>query len=269
MSPIGIIATSGLSPLRLAEKLRAEGRDVVIIGLKSVTDADYSDFRHHFHRVGAIDSVIKTLLQEGVKEIVLSGRFVRPKLASVIPDMRTAKFIGRVFASGDDEALRILKEEFAKDGIAVVDPADLLSHDFAPEGVITGEAPDAYVMASFKHASAYLKAAGQFDVGQCCVVQGRRIIAVEAAEGTDAMLDRAASLIDPDIKPLVLVKMLKSGQDRTLDPPGIGATTVDKAALLGLSHIAVEAGGVVMIDKDKTLNRAKEKGISLFGIPAA
>ena len=265
-SPLGIIAAAGVTPLTLAQEVRRSGREVYIIALKSIADADYADYPHDVIRLGAVASIMDHFIKAGCQDIVLAGTLARPTLSAIMPDVRGAKLIGKVMAAGDDEALKILRAEFAKDGLTIVDIADFLAHDYATKGVMAGVDPDEQVMAAFDIGIQYLKAAGQFDVGQSCVVQGHRIIAVEAAEGTDAMLSRAADLADPDLKPLVMVKMLKSGQDKALDPPGFGAETVTNAAASGITFIAIEAGGVMLIDKENTLATANAIGVSIVGI---
>ena len=265
-SPLGIIAATGVTPLTLAEVVRRSGREVYIIALKSIADADFAAYPHNVIRLGAVASIMDHLIKAGCQDVVLAGKLARPALSAIMPDMRGAKLIGKVMGAGDDEALKILRDEFAKDGLTIVDIADFLAHDYATKGVMAGSEPDETVMAAFDLGVDYLEATGRFDIGQSCVVQGRRIIAVEAAEGTDATLSRVASLTDPDVTPLVMVKMLKSSQDKALDPPGFGVDTVAIAVAAGIHHIAIEAGGVILIDKDATLVKAKALGVSIFGI---
>lgn len=265
-APFGIIAAAGPVPLNVAQELRASGHEVVIISLKTITDADFSGFQVYDHRLGAVSAIIDSLKSSGVEKLIMAGRFKRPKLAAVMPDMRGAKILTRALGAGDDTALSIVKEDLAKDGITVTDIADILKQDFATAGVIAGTAPDQDQIDAITIGAEYLKAAGRFDLGQSCIVESRRIIAVEAAEGTDAMLDRAASLRDPDLAPAVMVKMLKTGQDRALDPPGIGVETIKRAHKAGINMIAVEAGGVMIIDPESTIKTAKDLSVGLFGL---
>ena len=264
--PFGIIAAAGSMPLTVAQHLHDSGHDVFIISLKSIADADFSGFEVHDHRLGAVSAIIDSLKAKGVTQVIMAGQLKRPKLSAVMPDMRGAKILTRALKEGDDAALQIIKEEFAQDGISVIDIADVLRQDFAAAGVITGIDPDQDQQEAITIGADYLKAAGEFDLGQSCVVEGRRIIAVEAAEGTDAMLDRVALLRDPDLSPVVMVKMLKSGQDRALDPPGIGVETIKRSHKAGINLIAIEAGGVMMIDPETTIKTAEKLGVGLFGL---
>ena len=103
------------------------------------------------------------------------------------------------------------------------------------------------------------------DVGQTVVVQGERVVAIEAAEGTDAMISRF-SLIDRDLGAAVMIKMLKTGQDRGLDPPVIGAATISGAVNAGIGVIAIEAGGVIIADRIETIRQADVAGLTIIGI---
>ena len=268
-TPLGLIAAAGSVPLTVAEQVRASGRDLVVITLKSITDADFSAFSPIEHRLGAVSAIMASLKDNGVVEVVMAGRFKRPKMAAVMPDMRGAKILSKALTMGDDQALHIVKEEFAQDGLTVIDIASILPQDYAKTGVMTGQEPDQDAMAAIALGAAYLAASSPFDVGQSCVVEGQRIIAVEAAEGTDAMLARAAGLHDADLAPLVMVKMLKKGQDRALDPPGIGVDTIKGAAKAGVSVIAVESGGVMIVAPEDTLKTAEYFGVTLYGLMPA
>ncbi len=273
-APLGIIAASGSLPRVAADAAAAGGRDVFIITLDGISDGDFSGYACRSHDIGAMAAIIADLQAAGCVEVVLAGQLLRPKLQSLKPDAMAIRIIGRIMTLGDDGVLTALREEFAANGLMIIDIADLLPRDYADFGVMVGGAPnaeidtelDAGVQAAIDLGTAYLAAAGAFDVGQSCVVQGQRIIAVEAAEGTDRMLERAAAVRDPDIMPLVLVKMLKSGQDRALDPPAIGVVTVEKSAAAGISHIAIEAGSVIIVDKDTTFVAAARLGLCLVGI---
>ena len=267
-TPLGIIAASGSLPRVAADVAAAEGRDVFIITLDGISDGDFSGYASRQHDIGAMAAIIADLKAAGCVDVVLAGQLLRPKLQSLKPDAMAIRIIGRIMAMGDDGVLTALREEFAANDLTIIDIADLLPRSYADFGVMVGGGSDAVVDAAIELGAAYLAAAGAFDVGQSCVVQGQRIIAVEAAEGTDGMLERAAVVRDPDIMPLVLVKMLKSGQDRALDPPAIGVVTVEKSAAAGISHIAAESGGVIIIDRDATIAAAARLGVCLVGIKA-
>lgn len=267
VTPLGILATSGQAPLNLANYVTGQGRPIMVITLEGITDADFSAFPNRQQRIGAIGGMIKDFLSAGVEDVVLCGHLKRPSLAEARPDLRGSMLVVKTLMAGDNKALQIIREEFAKDGLAIIDVADVMPSMTIEEGCLVGDAPDADAMLSIDLGADYLASGQGYDIGQSCVVQGTRFVAIEAAEGTDEMLKRAKGLIDPALSPAVFVKMLKPDQDKSLDPPGIGGRTVALAADAGISIIAIEANGVIIVDGDDGINTAKKAGLTLIGIP--
>lgn len=271
-SPLGIVAAAGQAPLMIAHHVLASGRDVFIVLLKDVANIDGAELDaagipHVTHRIGKLNDIITSLKAQGCAELILCGTFKRPSFASFWPDNRAAKILMKALLVGDDEALSLIKDEVAKDGLTIIDTQKLMPSMRADEGLLAGQAASDQQVNSIKLGVQYLSASGKFDVGQTCVVQGQRIIAVEAAEGTDAMIERAGQFIDPDLSAAVLVKIVKPGQDRALDPPAIGEVTVQKVKEAGIAVIAIEAGGTVIIDAEKTIAAANAHGVTLLGLP--
>ena len=265
-APVGIVAASGGLPLKLAAELQSRGRAVYIVSLDGMADADYSGHDHDSIRIGALSRIIDALKTRGCREIVLAGKFVRPRIATSFPDALASKIMVKLFTRGDNAALEMLADVLAGHGMTIIDKGEILGNHRAGEGVLAGAEPRDEAMVSINHARHVLETMSDFDIGQAVLVQGQRVIAIEAAEGTDMMLERCAGLIDPDLAPAVLVKMMKSAQSRHLDPPVIGCLTIEKAALAGVSVVAVETGGVLIADLDETLRMAEARGISLIGV---
>jgi DUF1009 family protein len=142
---------------------------------------------------------------------------------------------------------------------------DILSDVLGPEGLLTRTAPDAAAMADVRRGMAVLAALGAADIGQACVVQQGIVLAVEAVEGTDAMLSRVKNVARPGPGG-VLVKIAKPGQDRRADLPALGVATVANAAASGLRGIAFEAGGTILAGRDQMIAAADTAGIFLIGI---
>jgi hypothetical protein len=142
---------------------------------------------------------------------------------------------------------------------------EILAEPAAPAGVLSRAAPDAQAMADIARGTEVARALGGADVGQGCVVQQGIVLAVEAAEGTDAMLARCAALARSGPGG-VLVKLVKPGQERRADLPTIGAETVAAARQAGLRGIAFEAGGTILADRAATIAAADEAGLFLLGL---
>ena len=262
---IGIVAASGEMPVTVAEKLTAQGKDVFIIALKDIATADLSSFNHMILHIGQLGKIISAFLDANCHQIVLVGKLTRPSFFAIKPDLRGAKIFTKVMSSSDDKALKILQNEFAKDGITFLDIGKVMPKIYADEGVLTGQTPNDEVQASINLGIDILKATGKFDMGQGCVVQAERILALEGAEGTDGMLQRLSHLIVEGGADPVFVKMLKATQDPSLDPPGFGVDTVRNAAAAGVKVIALQANAVVMIDKKAALAEAEKSGLTIIG----
>jgi DUF1009 family protein len=266
VQPLGIIAAAGIQPVNLAQYVKSQGREVMVITLEGIADADYSALPHQVCRLGAMDSLVNFLIAAGCVDVVLAGHLKRPSLADLAPDFRAVRLVREGSLSGDDALLKAIRTDFAKDGLRVIDISEVFPSLKAQKGVMVGSAVSAKINQSINLGDSYLAHVAGYDIGQACVVQGGRIIAVEAAEGTDAMLERCAKLIDPSLVDAVMVKMLKPDQDPALDPPGIGAKTMAVAAASGVKIVAVEADGVIFVDGNMTLAAAEEFGITLIGI---
>ena len=268
-STLGIIAGGGVLPARVAEAALAAGRKVFIVGLDGYAEPRVlAPFPHEFIRFGAAGRIITALREHGCKELVMIGPVRRPSLFHLRPDIEAAKIltrVGRAAFAGDDgllaAAIKILHEE----GFSVIGAHTILSEALGPKGLLTQAAPDAAAMAEIGRAATVVRALGVVDVGQGCVVQGGLVLAVEAAEGTDAMLLRCGALARSGPGG-VLVKLVKPGQDRRADLPTIGPQTIRNAAAAGLRGVAFEAGGTILADRPALIAEADAAGLFLLGL---
>lgn len=265
---LGILAGGGALPGHAIAACRAEGRPFFVLGFEGETDAEtLRDAPHAVVRLGAAGTALDLLRAQHVVEIVMAGRIRRPSWSSLRPDWRGVQLLTRIGAraAGDDGLLGAVVFELEREGFRVVGIDQVLTSLLAPAGVLGRHAPDATAEGDIAAGIRVAHALGRLDVGQGVVVQGGVILAVEAIEGTDAMIDRAAGLrLEP--KGGVLVKMKKPQQERRVDLPTIGPTTVDKAAAAGLTGIAVEAGGALVIDRAAMVARADAAGLFVVGV---
>ncbi|HYG88247.1 MAG TPA: UDP-2,3-diacylglucosamine diphosphatase LpxI [Azospirillum sp.] len=269
MAPkLGILAGGGELPARLATAVRGAGREVFIVAFEGQTDpATVVGFDHLWSRLGAAGSIIDRLRGEGVGELVFAGPVRRPSLTELMPDWRTTKFLMRVGtrALGDDGLLRAVARELEDEGFRVVGLHDFLGELLTVAGPAGSRLPDEQAERDIARGVEVALELGRLDVGQGCVVQQGIVLAVEAVEGTDAMLDRVGALRRPGGGG-VLVKVRKPQQDARLDLPTIGTTTVEKAAAAGLVGIAVQVGGSLTVDRAAVGELADRLGLFVVGI---
>lgn len=270
LEKLGIIAGGGRLPELLAESCREGGRPVFVAVLKGQGDPVKfpADCSAGF-RLGATGGLIKRLRAEGVAEIVLSGTVRRPRLADLLPDLWTARFLARsgAFDLGDDGLLRAIVDVLEREeGFKVVAPEDIAPNLLAPEGQIGGVAASDAARRDVEAGMAAARDLGRRDVGQAVVVRDGRLVAEEGSEGTEAML--AALAARGGAAGGVLVKAMKPQQERRVDLPTIGPDTVGQARAAGLAGIAVEAGRTLVLDRDDLVRAADAAGLFVFGAVA-
>jgi DUF1009 family protein len=261
---LGVLAGGGPFPRRLADAWRARGGETFVVCLRDF--AEPALFEGHpcmVERVGAAGAILARLRAEGVTHLVLAGRAKRPSFAALWPDAWTARQIarlGRAAFGGDDALLRAIAEVLREEGFQLLSPQEVLGDAMAGEGLLAGPAPDETAEADIARGMAVLAALSSVDVGQAVVVQQGLVLGVEAIEGTDALLARAGEH-RREGPGGVLVKLPKLGQDMRLDPPVIGATTVERAAAAGLRGLCIAAGGTAIAERAATLARAEALGL--------
>ena len=269
---LGILAGGGVLPARVAAAAQAAGRAVFIVGLEGFAEpALLAPWPHELIRIGAVGSILAALRAHGCQDLVLIGAVRRPSMLDLRPDAEGARMlarIGRAAFAGDDGLLAAVVRVLGEVGFRVLGAQDVLGEALAPPGLLTRAAPDALALADIQRGVVVARALGAADVGQGCVVQQGIVLAVEAVEGTDAMLARCAGLARPGPGG-VLVKVAKPGQERRVDLPTVGPSTVRAAAAAGLRGVAFEAGGALLADRAATIAAADAAGLFLLGLDTA
>lgn len=266
---LGILAGGGELPGRLVEACRAAGREFFVITFEGEESEPIPEVARTSVGVGAVGKTLKLLRDEGCEEVVLAGPIKRPALKSLKLDWRGARLLPKVAAAkGDDALLSVVVGELEGEGFRVIGADDLLPQLLAPHGTLGRKVPSDEDQRDIDRGAEVLRALGPYDVGQGVVVEGGRVLGIEAAEGTRALLDRIAPL-KHESGSGVLVKLAKPGQESRVDRPAIGESTVRQAAAAGLAGIAVEAGGAIIIDLDGVATAADELGLFVVGIVPA
>ncbi len=271
MSRLGILAGGGPFPGQVARAAERAGRGVFIVGFEDYAEASViGSFPHAYVRVGAASRILSLLRQHGCRDIVLVGPVKRPSMLDLRPDaegLRILSRIGRAAFTGDDGLLAAVVRVLGEEGFRVLGAHEILAEAVGAEGQLGAVAADDLALSDIARGREVIAALGRVDVGQACIVQQGVVLAVEAIEGTDQMLARAAGLARPGPGG-VLIKMVKPGQDRRADLPTIGPRTVENAADAGLRGIAYEAGGTMLTDRDACIAAADRRGVFLVGVRA-
>lgn len=274
---LGLIAGGGELPRKLADHARAAGRPVYILGIDGFADpALVAEHDGAMVSIGEVGRHIDMLKTAGCEQVALAGIVARPEFARLKLDMKGALLLPKVIAAagkGDDALLRVVLGAFEDAGFEVVGADDVLADLLMPPGALGRIAPDADNWADIRRAARVAFVAGELDIGQGAVACGGLILAVEAQEGTDRMLERCA-LLPAAIRGTasarrgVLVKRPKPIQERRIDLPTLGIETVRLATAAGLAGIAAEAGGALLIDRVETVAEADRSGLFIYGFSA-
>ena len=272
---LGIIAGGGELPRAIAASARGAGRAVFVLALAGMTDDWARDYPHETVALGELGRAIKAFRGQGCTDVTLAGKVQRPKFSEIKLDAKAILAAPRVIAAalrGDDALLRSVVDMFEREGMRVVGAAEAAPDLIARAGVFGRIQPNAEHNGDILLAFKVARAMGEFDVGQAAIVCAGLTLAVEAAEGTDAMIARIANLPEhlrgTKSKPRgVLVKAPKPIQDGKTDLPVIGVHTVRNAHAAALAGIAVEAGGALIVDREAVVSEADRLGMFLIGVP--
>ena len=271
---LGIIAGGGALPIAIAQAARDSGRNVFLLGISGMAEeADLDPFPHAIAASGELGKVMELLRKAGCGEVTFAGRVPRPKLSELKLDAKGALALPRILSAarqGDDALMRSILEVFEKGGFRVIGAEEAAAGLLAPEGCFGRIEPSDQDLVDMSKAIDIIRLMGVHDIGQAAVVCEGVALAVEAAEGTDAMLRRVAKMPESlrgtsSVRRGVLVKSPKPHQERRVDLPVIGRTTLELASEAGLKGIAVLAAGALVLQRDALARAADEAGMFLFG----
>lgn len=275
MTKLGLIAGGGGLPLEIANACRQADRPLFVIRLKGMADPALAAFDGIDAGLAEMGKGMKALKKAGCVAVCFAGVVKRPDFAGLVPDLRGLVALpGVIMAArhGDDAMLRFLLGEFEREGFVIEGAHEVGAGLALGEGPLGRIAPRDSHRADIDHALTIARAIGQLDIGQGAVVARGMVLAVEAQEGTDAMLARCADLPatlrgTPSAPVGVLAKTPKPIQERRVDMPTIGVATVMAAAHAGLAGIVGEAGALLVVDRQAVIQRADDLGLFIFGAP--
>lgn len=265
MTKLGLIAGNGIFPLEVARAARQRAIAVVAVAHKDETDPELAALVEQITwiNIGELQRMIDVFKAAGVSEAAMAGGITRSRLpATFAPDPRALAMLSRISRFSDDTVLRGVAAEIETEGIRVIDPVPMLDGLLAGRGALAGPEPSPAHLKDLRLAFAVMRALGGFDIGQAVAVRDGVVAAIEAIEGTDAALRRAAALCG---KGLVVAKAAKPSQDLRFDRPAIGPATIDLLGEIGAAMVGVEAGTAMILERERTLERARALNISVYG----
>jgi UDP-2,3-diacylglucosamine hydrolase len=271
--PIGLIAGQGRLPVLIAQGVRAAGRRVACVGLADQYDADLPALCDHFAEAGIIrlGRWIKLLRSWGAQEAVMIGRVRKARMYEPgrifrqMPDWRAAKLWYRVLRHDrrNISLLTAVCDELASGGITIIDSTQYIPDYLATPGVLTRRGPGADQRADIEFGWPLVQKLAELDIGQSMAVREREVVAVEAIEGTDAMIRRTGELCR--IGGWTLLKAAHPRHDMRFDVPTVGLRTIEMMVAAGGKCLVVQAGKTILSDKPRFLEAAEKAGIVVMG----
>lgn len=262
---LGLIAGNGSFPLEVAEGARRRGIAIFAVAHLEETSPALEPLCEQLTwiRVGELEKMIAALKRAAVSQVAMAGGVSRARLKdSFAPDRRALAMIARIGKLSDDAVLRAVAGEIESEGIEMIDPVFLLERSLALAGRQAGPEPTAAQLRDLALAFSVARALGRFDIGQAVAVKDGAVAAVEAVEGTDAALRRAAAVAG---RGLVVAKAAKPGQDLRFDRPAIGPDTIALLGETGAAVLGVEAGCTLILERPRTIELAQARAITVWG----
>jgi DUF1009 family protein len=265
----GLIAGNGRFPLLAIESARRLGHDVTVIAIEeeAAKEVEAAAARCHWISLGQLSKLIDILKEEGITDVMMCGQVKHAKIfSSIRPDWRLVKLLASLPSRNTDGLIGGVIKVLEDEGIHLTDSTTLLKPLLADEGVMTRRKPSKDEATDIEYGRRVANALSGFDVGQSAAICERACVALEAMEGTDAMLRRAASLVNG--RRLSLVKAARRREHLLFDVPVVGRDTIPVMRETGTTVLAVEAGRTLMLDKDEMIAEANAADIAIVGTGA-
>jgi DUF1009 family protein len=270
MSRLGLIAGNGRFPFLVLDAARHAGHEVTVIALKEETFPELADLAarppaadFHWISLGQLATCIALLKQAGVTQAVMAGQVKHTKLfADIVPDAAMGAVLSKLRAANTDAIISAVAGALASQGIGLLDSTSLLAPLMAREGVLTARQPTDEERADLSFGYGVADTIAGLDIGQTIAVKSTAVVAIEAMEGTDAVIARAGQLAGAGVS---VIKVAKPNQDMRFDVPVVGVSTIDAMRAVGATLLSVDAAKTLMIDGQAIFDAADAAGICVVG----
>src|SRR5580658_9102677 len=262
--PYGLIAGNGRFPVLALEAAKKAGLDVVAIGIKEEASPEIEPLavRCHWISLGALSKLIDICHREGITQVMMCGQVKHAKIfSSIVPDWRLVKLLASIDTKNTEGLIGGVAKVLKDEGIELLDSTLLLKDLLSPVGVLTQRKPSDRELRDIDYGRGIAAALAKLDIGQSIAIAEHACIAVEAMEGTDEMLRRAASLTEG--KPLRLVKASQRRKHMLFDVPVVGPQTIAVMLETGTTAIAIDTARTLLIDREELIRLADAAGIAV------
>ncbi len=266
---LGLIAGNGRFPFLVLDAARGAGHDVTVIALKEETFPELEALAArapaaplHWLSINQLGACVAALKNAQVERAVMAGQVKHTKLFDLRPDWTLGRVLMRLAAKNTDSLISGVADVLRDEGIELIDSTSFLGPLMAAGGALTARPPTDQEAADFAFGYRIADVVAGLDIGQTIVVKSSAVVAVEAMEGTDAVIARAGQLAGAGTR---VVKVAKPNQDMRFDVPVVGVSTIEAMKAAGATALSVDAGKTLMIDGDAIVKAADAAGICIVG----
>jgi UDP-2,3-diacylglucosamine hydrolase len=265
---IGLIAGNGRFPFLVLQGARSLGHDVTVVAVKEEAFPELEGAARAagadltWVSLGHLGKCIKVLKAAGARQAVMAGQVKHAKIFSVLPDLTLVSVLTKLKARNTDALISAVAEVLRDEGIELIDSTAFLEPLLAKAGTLGGRQPTPEELDDIAFGYRMADAVAALDIGQTLVVKDKAVVAVEAMEGTDAVIRRAGEIAGPGTR---IVKVAKPNQDMRFDVPVVGVATIDMMKAAGATAISIDAAKTLIVDGDRFLEAADAAGVAVIG----
>jgi len=260
----GLIAGNGKFPFLVIEGARKQGASLAVVAIKEETNPKIEQVAEKliWVGIGQLGKMISFFKNEGVSKAMMAGQVKHVQIFSgSLPDLRMIKMLWNLPQRNTDALIGGIADEMAREKIELIDSTYFIQDQLAQEGILTKRKPDETEKGNIRYGLKIANEIARLDLGQTIVVRAKACVAIEAMEGTDAVIKRAGELAKGK---LTVVKVAKPNQDMRFDVPVVGVPTVQTMIEAGATCLCLTARKTLIFDREKMLVLANQNKISII-----
>jgi len=262
----GLIAGNGKFPFLVVEGAKKQGASLAVVAIKEETDKRIEEIAEKvvWVGIGQLGKMISFFKKEAVEKAIMAGQVKHVQIFSgALPDLRMVKMLWNLPQRNTDALIGGIADEMLKENIELIDSTYFIQDQLAREGVLTRRKPDETERGNIEYGLRVANEIARLDLGQTIVVRAKACVAIEAMEGTDAVISRAGELARGK---LTVIKVAKPNQDMRFDVPVVGVPTIQTMIESGANCLCLTAGKTLIFDKEEMLELANRNNISIVAI---
>jgi DUF1009 family protein len=262
----GLIAGNGEFPFLVVEGAKRQGVSLAVVAIKEETDKRIEEVAEKvvWVGIGQLGRMISFFKKEAVEKAIMAGQVKHVQIFSgALPDLRMVKMLWNLPQRNTDSLIGGIAGEMSKEGIELIDSTYFIQDQLAQEGILTTRKPDETERGNIEYGLRVANEIARLDLGQTIVVRAKACVAIEAMEGTDAVIKRAGELTKGK---LTVIKVAKPNQDMRFDVPVVGVPTIQTMISAGATCLCLTARKTLIFDKEKMLKLANQNKISIVAV---